>query len=57
MDYEQMAFNDFMTKLANKINELKYDFDKLSPYNRERVKEVAQKEIYSMMLKGMFFPN
>lgn len=57
MDYEQKAFDDFMTKFASKINELKFDFDKLSPYNKERVKAVAQKELYAMMLKGLFFPN
>lgn len=57
MNYEDITFNDFMTKLANKLNEIEDDFNKLSFYNKERIKIATKQAITGKVLYDLFFPN
>ena len=38
MDELDKEYMSFMAKLSDKANEVKKDFDKLSPQNKERIK-------------------
>lgn len=38
MDELEKEYISFMAKLSDKVNEVKKDFDKLSPQNKERIK-------------------
>lgn len=53
MNYEDAALNNFMAKLVDKLNEMKNEFNKLSPYNQDRARIAAQQEIVAILLNTL----
>ena len=48
MDKTEKEYQEFIIKLIDKANEVQKDFEKLSPENKERVKNDAR---YLLLLK------
>lgn len=51
---EQYEYEKFMFELANKVHELKQDFDKLSIKNKYRVENELKKDLAVQSLAGVF---
>lgn len=45
---DENEYSMFMTKLFNKINELRNDYDNLTPQNKLRVNQEAERIVYAM---------
>lgn len=52
IDELEKEYISFMTKLADKVKEVRQDFDKLSPKNQERIKGDVQRIAILELLFG-----